>query len=187
MSLRSRAGFRIVREALIACKVKIRFWIVEYSVQRNHLHLIAEADDTYAISRAMRGLSIRIARRVNALMGESGRRIRDRYMMKVLRTPLQTLLALRYVLNNRRRHAAQAGKTFEPDWVDPCSSAIWFDGWCRSVRARDPCPDLERGVFAPRSRLLARDWKLYGALDPAFVPGPLSSRAGPHRRRLNRG
>lgn len=181
--MRSRLGFRIVREALIACKAKIRFRIVEYSVQRNHVHIIAEADDTYAVSRAMRGLSIRIARRVNVLMGEKGSRIRDRYMMKVLRTPMQTLLALRYVLNNRRRHAAQSGKTFGPDWIDPCSSAIWFGGWSRPVRARDPCPDLESGVVAPRSRSLVRDWQLYGALDPAVVPGPLSSRAVAPRRR----
>lgn len=177
-SLRSRRGFRIAREALIAANGKIRFGVVEYSVQRNHLHLIVEAEDTYALSRAMRGLSIRIAKRINALMGERGARIVDRYFMHVLRTPLEVSLALRYVLNNFRRHAAQRGRRVDPRWMDPCSTARWFQGWSGPRRrARDPCPDLQSGVVPARTRVLREDWRLYGPIELAFVPGPERDRA----------
>lgn len=171
--MRKGQCYRIVREALIASNRKIRYRLIHYAIQGNHLHLIVEADDMYALSRAMRGLSIRIARRVNQLMGARGVRIRDRYVMTVLKTPLAVQFALRYVLNNYRRHAATWGRKLPDGWIDPCSSARWFDGWAgRPTRSRDPCPDLPSGIVPPRSDVLRRDWRMYGLLEPSFVPGP---------------
>jgi hypothetical protein len=74
-SLRAKRFLRIVRGALEAANSKFRFGVIEYSLQGNPLHIIAEAEDTYAVSRAVRGISIRIAKRVNAELGESGVRI----------------------------------------------------------------------------------------------------------------
>ncbi|RPI58161.1 MAG: hypothetical protein EHM50_11040 [Lysobacterales bacterium] len=174
-NLRKKHVFRVVREALAAANAKLRFRLVHYSVQGNHLHLIAEADDTYALSRAMRSLSIRIAKRINALMKTRGVRIPERYHMTVIKTPLQMHMTLRYVLNNYRRHAKLWGEHPEPDWVDPCSSAPWFERWVRQpARARDPCPDLDRAISPAKSFLLREAWSAYGLLDPAFVPGPMS-------------
>jgi hypothetical protein len=82
-------------------------------------------------------------------------------------------MALRYVLNNYRRHAAQSKRRCAKGWVDPCSSGIWFDGWSRRpAPTRDPCPDLPRATQRPRTASLRHAWKLYGLLDPSSVPGP---------------
>jgi putative transposase len=171
--LRTRRFLRIVREALVAANEKFRFRVIEYSLQSNHLHMVAEAGDTYAVSRAMRGISISIAKRINAELGTRGVRVAERYFMKPLRTPLQTHLALRYVLNNYRRHAADWREFPRPDWVDPFSSGPWFTGWRGKPRsARDPCPEVARGTRPPRTILLTQHWKQYGLLDPSFVPGP---------------
>ncbi len=173
VKLRYKRAFRIVRGGIVALADKIRFRVIEYSVQGNHLHMIAEGDDTYAVSRAMRSLSIRIARRINQLMGVSGRRIDKRYHMRVLRTPHQVRMALAYVLNNYRRHAAQGKRRCPRGWVDPCSSAIWFPDWMsRPKPARDPCPDLPRGTVPARSDLLRILWKALGLLELEHVPGP---------------
>jgi REP element-mobilizing transposase RayT len=173
VKLRFKRCFRIVREALAALEAKIRFRLIEYSVQNNHLHLIAEADDTYALSRAMRSLSIRIARRINQVMGARGVRITDPYFASVLATPLAVRMALRYVLNNYRRHAAQSKRRCPKGWVDPCSSGIWFDSWASPPWAgSDPCPDLPRGTRRPKTASLRHAWKLYGLLNPSEVPGP---------------
>jgi len=171
--LRTQRFLRIVRTALAAANEKFRFRVIEYSLQNNHLHIVAEAGDTYAVSRAMRGISISVAKRVNAELGARGVRIPDRYFMKPLRTPLETHLALRYVLNNYRRHAADWREFPHPDWVDPFSSGPWFTGWRSKPKpARDPCPELGRGTQPARSILLTQHWKQYGLLDPSFVPGP---------------
>jgi REP element-mobilizing transposase RayT len=179
IGLRPRKSFRIVRSALVAASQKIRFRLIEYSVQGNHLHLIAEADDTYALSRAMRSLSIRIARHINRAMGERGVRIVDRYFMSVLKTPLDVRTALQYVLNNYRRHQAQSKRRCSDGWIDPCSSAIWFQDWSPPPPRvpRDPCPDLPRGTVLPRSNVLCHGRKAWGRIDPSFVPGPFRDRA----------
>src|SRR5690242_17078430 len=44
--------------------------LVHFSVQSNHLHLIVEAADQSALSRAMQGLAIRLARRMNSASGD---------------------------------------------------------------------------------------------------------------------
>ena len=49
------------------------FRIAHYSVQANHLHLIVEAQDARALSRGMRRLAVRLARRVNTLLARRGR------------------------------------------------------------------------------------------------------------------
>jgi hypothetical protein len=167
-----------VRAALVAASQKIRFRLIAYSVQRKHLHLIAEADDKFALSRAIRSLSIRIAKRINQLMQTRGVRIPKRYMLSVLRTKDEVQRALAYVLNNYRRHAAQSRRRVVDGWIDPCSSAVWFDGWCRPPTSTlDPCSDLPRGTVEPRSVVMRHGWKAYGLIDPSFVPGPLRDRA----------
>jgi REP element-mobilizing transposase RayT len=179
VKLRFRQCLRIIRIALVALGDRIRFRLIEFSVQNNHLHLIAEADDRYALSRAMRSLSIRIAKRINQLMGARGVRIPEPYFATLLETPYAVRAALAYVLNNHRRHAAQSKRRCPPDWVDACSSGIWFTGWSRRpTGARDPCPDLPRGTSPPRTALLRHAWKLYGLLDPSFVPGLWRDRQG---------
>jgi REP element-mobilizing transposase RayT len=178
LKLRYKRCFRVVRAALVAASQKIRFRLVAYSVQGNHLHLIAEADDKFALSRAMRSLSIRIAKRINQLMGARGRRIRSRYMLSVLTTKCEVQRALAYVLNNFRRHAAHWRRRMPDGWIDPCSSAVWFDGWSKPpTPTADPCPDMARGTVAPKSVLLRHGWKAYGLIDPSYVPGPLRDRA----------
>jgi REP element-mobilizing transposase RayT len=160
-----------VRAALIAASQKIRFRLVAYSVQGNHLHLIAEADDKFALSRAMRSLSIRIARRINMLMGARGMRIPKRYMLSVLKTKCDVQRALAYVLNNYRKHAAQWRRRMPDGWIDPCSSAVWFDGWSKPpTPTPDPCRDMARGTVAPQSNVLRYGWKAYGLIDPSYVP-----------------
>ena len=64
-SLRGHVVFAQVRKALSQGKERFGFSLVHFSVQSNHLHLIAEAEDARALSRGVQGLSIRIARAVN--------------------------------------------------------------------------------------------------------------------------
>jgi putative transposase len=103
-SLRGPALFAAVRGALARGKQQFGFSLVHFSVQRDHLHLIAEAQDRRALARGMQGLSIRVARAVNAQLGRRGRLFADRYHARALTTPRTVRLALRYVLLNLRKH-----------------------------------------------------------------------------------
>ena len=98
-SLRSDALFATVRRGLSqASRGGLR--LVEFSVQRDHVHLLVEAVDVRVLSRGIQGLAIRIARAVNRVLRRRGRVWIDRFHARALRTPREVRNALVYVLQN---------------------------------------------------------------------------------------
>jgi len=122
-NLRSRRSFRVIAAALRIGGDRFDVRVVEFSVQGNHIHLVVEAPNRRALARAIQGLSIRVAKGLNRMMGRSGRVFDDRYHARVLRTPTEVRHAIHYVLENACKHAAQRGETYAPGYVDPYSSA----------------------------------------------------------------
>ena len=180
-NLRSSRAFRRLRSAFHASLGRFGTQIVDYSVQGNHLHLIVESTDRVELGRAMKGLGVRIAKKMNAMMGTRGQIVVDRYHARPLRNGLEVKRALHYVLNNRRHHEHQRGKTLPDAWIDPYSTARAFDGWrnCSEAlrrRTRDPCRGSPIGVWPPRTELLQRGWRRFGLLNIAHVPGPRANR-----------
>ncbi len=84
--------------------------MTHFSVQGNHIHLLAEAVDRKAMSNGLRALFIRIAKQLNAMMGVQGPRFVDRYHERRLTSPTQARNALRYVLQNHALHLEKMGK-----------------------------------------------------------------------------
>jgi REP element-mobilizing transposase RayT len=182
-SLRGRRLWSAVRRAFVASCDRPRFRIVHFSVQGGHLHLICEAGDREALARGIQGFKIRVARGINARCGRRGTVFGDRYHQRILATPTQCRHALAYVLNNQRHHAFEEGATYPRGRVDPCSSAIYFDGWtlARPRAWRQPGEDEEAPstgppepapVAPPRTWLLRAGWlRGGGPISPDHVPG----------------
>src|SRR6188768_3399409 len=63
-TLRASRVFEAIRDALRAATSE-RFRVVHFSVQSDHVHIIAEASDGDAMSLGLRGLVVRVARAVN--------------------------------------------------------------------------------------------------------------------------
>ncbi len=108
-NLRTRRCFGVLQRAMYAGAVRFGFRLVHYSVMGNHVHLIVEAPDRRALSRAMKGLGVRIARALNRVMKRSGRVVGDRYHAHILRTPSEVKRARNYLLTNARHHYGQVG------------------------------------------------------------------------------
>lgn len=166
-NLRSRRSFRVVEAALTAMLRWRDFHVVHFSVQGNHLHFLVEADDNRALAEGMQGLSVRLAKGLNRLMGRHGKVFADRYHAHVLRTPSEVRRALSYVLLNARSHLARLGERPGQYAVfDAYSSAAWFDGWTTPGAAL-PGPRL---TSPPRTWLLATGWRRHGRPSPLDVP-----------------
>jgi|RhiMethySRZTD1v2_1073278.scaffolds.fasta_scaffold123989_2 REP-associated tyrosine transposase len=172
-SLRGSAMFRSIRNALAGARARFGFRLVHFSVQKDHLHLLAEAQDQRALSRGMQGLTIRVAKAVNRRLARRGRVFADRYHARALTTPREVRWALRYVLSNARKH--ERGRFgLAAGFVDHCSSAPWFDGWRRPrelafvagerLKSRDP------PVVPAETWLLRVGWRRAGALDVDDAP-----------------
>ena len=122
-NLRSARSFRVLRRCLLGAADQFDVRLVEYSIQGNHIHLLAEAADRHRLASAIKGLSVRIARRMNHLMDRRGAVLADRFHSRPLRTPTEVRRARTYIRENARKHAAQRGDRLPPGWVDPHSSA----------------------------------------------------------------
>ena len=167
-SLRNAGVVRAVIESFRAGAARSAFRLLEFSLQDDHLHAIVEADGPAALGRGMKSLASRFAKAVNRGLGRRGPVLRDRYHLHVLRTVREVRNAIRYVLNNARRHRIKAGRApalVAP--VDPASSGAWFHGWRPGVQ-------LPGGIGPPpvarATTWLARvGWRRLGLLDPAEI------------------
>src|SRR5690349_18304919 len=61
--------------------------ITYYCFQENHIHLIVESERNEALSRAMQGLGVRIARNVNKYIGRKGKLFADHYFGRLQKHP----------------------------------------------------------------------------------------------------
>jgi REP element-mobilizing transposase RayT len=147
-SLRAERPFVTLREA-VAMASREEFRVLHFSVQRDHVHLIVEARDRYALSSGARGLAVRLARRLNGAVRRRGALWGDRWNGRDLKTPREVRNALVYVLANFKKHLPGA-----PELLDACSSAAWFDGFVDVSAAR--LEVLRAGLDPPVRR--ARSW-----------------------------
>ena len=144
------------------------FRVCQFSVQRDHIHMLCEANNARALSRGMQGLCIRVAKRLNSVLQRKGAVFADRYHAVILKTPRQVRHALAYVLNNFRRHNEVLGDV-PASLTDDRSSADWFDGF----RNRPACSELDHDapVAGPRTWLLRVGWRRHRLINTSEVPG----------------
>jgi REP element-mobilizing transposase RayT len=169
--LRSRRCFRVLERAFYRGSDRFGGRVCHFSVQHNHIHLIVEADDARALARALQGLSIRMAKGLNRVMGRHGGVFADRFHARSLRTPTEVRNVLVYVLANRHKHRPADQPRTRRGWMDPCSSSAWFEGF-------DPphAPRYYPGPVAPAATwLLTQGYRRGGGplgADEAPAPGP---------------
>lgn len=179
-SLRKREMYNALREATIVAAVRERIRIVHISLQRNHVHLLVEAESKQVLARGMQGFQISAARNINTLLGGRYRRRRgpvvaDRYHLEVITSPRRARHALSYILSNWRKHGEDRWGLASTWLIDPFSSGISFPDWKEledkafmwPIRASyDPLV-----VRRPESWLLREGWKRCGSISASDVPG----------------
>ncbi len=178
-NLRHPDLFGPLREAIYAGSDRFSMRIIHFSVIENHLHFIVEANNVEALARGMQGLAVRLAKRINKVLGRRGKVFTDRYFSRVLCTPSEVRSCLSFVLKNKLRHNRQRGIVHGSRWVDYCSSGERFTGW-KGIEVT--LPDNTLPIGRPSCHLLRRGWKYprgeyIGGLEVDRAPG------GPRRRR----
>lgn len=149
-SLRSKRSFRVLDQAFRVGAQRLGIRLTHYSVQGNHIHLVVEAESRTALSRGMQGLTIRISKGLNRMMGRTGKVFARRFHARVLTTPREVRTVIRYVLENARKH------DLLPSWVahDPYAGGTGLDGRLRPTVFGTAPP-----VAAPATWLLRVGWQ----------------------------
>ena len=159
-SHRTPRAWRVLEGAIRASKGKVGFRVCEFSVQRDHIHLVVEADDRWKLTRGMQGLMIRIAKRLNRLWNDrEGSVFAERYFSLAIKKYSQLRRTVIYVVNNGRKH----GEWTERGEPDPFSSGRWFRHWASGeafLRALRDAP-----VEPPRT------YEIFAGFEVNEVPG----------------
>jgi REP element-mobilizing transposase RayT len=175
-SLQRADAMQIALAAVGAASNRHGMRLIHYSVQSNHLHLLVEADDRASVARGMNALLSPLARALNKLWGRCGQVFPQRYHDEAISTPAQARNALRYVLQNGKKHGHVPRSS-----IDLCSSAPAFDGW----KQRPSIPATPIATLAPPSVwLLTTGWRRHGLISLDELPrrNPAESRR-PERSR----
>jgi REP element-mobilizing transposase RayT len=172
--LRRKDIYLALREATIVAARREDFRIVHMSIQRDHVHLIVEAESKAALSKGVRGFSISAARQINkAITGRGGDRrtgkvIGDRFHARPLTSPRAVRNTIAYVLSNWRHHGEDQTGVARAWKVDPFSSGALFFDWQELADSPIlwPLPPTYHPliVFRARTWLLATGWKRFHPL-----------------------
>jgi REP element-mobilizing transposase RayT len=170
-SLRKRHMYKALREATITAARREqreheigRFRIIHISIQRNHVHLLVEADHKQALSSGMQSFQISAAKHLNSAVSikrETRRRgtvFPDRFHQEIITTPRQARNALAYVLNNWRKHREDQSALTRKWNVDAFSTGPLFAGW--TEREGEPLLWRWRDTYQPLVVYLPDTWLL---------------------------
>jgi REP element-mobilizing transposase RayT len=172
-NLRRRCVYQAVREATLTTARRENFRIVHLSIQRNHIHLLVEADDKCALASGMQGFQISAAKHLNAAISKRtpGPRRRgvvfpDRYHAEIITSPTQARHALNYVMNNWRKHKEDRAPKLSSWKIDWFSTAAMFPGWAeygqKAFFLRGPETYDPLIVYQPTTWLLKEGWRRGG-------------------------
>ena len=125
-NLRTREFHKQFRHAAKQAK-RLGFNLTHYSLQTDHVHLIAEARDNRSLETGMKSLAGRLGRRLRSLVGGQGSVWAGRFHLRVLKTPTEVKRVLQYVLLNRAKHANLI------EHLDEFSSAFAFTEWKKLI------------------------------------------------------
>jgi REP element-mobilizing transposase RayT len=143
---------------------KFGLHILQFSLLRDHIHVVIEAKNNKALSKGMKSLGGRMGKALRAEIGGKGPVFNGRYHLRLLNNPTQTKNAIAYVLLNQSNHEKDIPK------IDFYSSAMHFSEWKALVGRKwstkfaagiepRPLPDY---LSPPNSWLAKEGWKRAG-------------------------
>ncbi len=165
-SLRRGKTFEAITRSFYKYSLREGFRLVHFSVQHDHLHLIAEADSKSGLTQAMQRLMVSLARQLNfvwlKVTGKwTGRVFKERYHQHVIRNPKEARAALLYVLRNVLKHCEiRRGEQ------DRYSSARYFDGFSKAKPQAPP----DKLIVKATAWLLTDGWQASGLIKSYEVP-----------------
>ena len=92
---------------------KHHFYVIHFTLQSNHIHIIAETKDNETLIKGMRSLTNTIVKRI-----DMGALQVERYHLHVLRTPQETSNAVSYVQDNEFKHTGKTNKKFSGKFLE---------------------------------------------------------------------
>jgi hypothetical protein len=107
-SLTGKGPTKIIEDVFAAADGRFGLTILQHSILRDHVHLIVKARNARTLSRGMKGLQVRFARRLNGFWEREGNVFADRFESRVLESPTALRAARREPCSWRRDQGMQS-------------------------------------------------------------------------------
>jgi REP element-mobilizing transposase RayT len=131
-NLRSQRSFNVLKRIFAKAADRFDTRIIHFAVLGNHIHLIIESSDRVMLWRAMKGLGVRIAKRMNRMMNRRGQVIDDRYDARIIQSRRGACRVIRYVRENHRKHFGKPDEWRTGVTIDE------FSSWAKAVVLPEP-------------------------------------------------
>ena len=92
--------------------------IIHYSLEHDHIHLYAEANDNLVLAKSMKALGGSLVKKINFYFKTKGRCYKTRYHLRILRSATEVKNVINYILKNGIKH--RRTKSI----IDPYNSAL---------------------------------------------------------------
>jgi REP element-mobilizing transposase RayT len=124
--VRNKETLRLLKRAILNAR-KQGLSVIHFSLQSNHVHIIAEAISNQNLTKGMLSLTVTMAKGL-----QKGKVQIERYHLHVLRTVRETKNAVEYVCFNRQKH--EKGNSSVIDDYSTFPSLAWIRGYARKFR-----------------------------------------------------
>lgn len=101
--VRSDAFYEVFKRG-IKNSARFDFKILSFSIESNHIHLIAEAGNSDNLTLGMKSLTCTLSKGLNLIKNTNGKTQIERFHLHILKNPQEARNAINYVLFNHEKH-----------------------------------------------------------------------------------
>jgi REP element-mobilizing transposase RayT len=139
-NLRSKVFYKEIRQGMKRARI-LGIRIIHFSVQRDHVHMLIEAENKKQLGESMRALSISLSKRFSFTLKKKVKALKNRYHLHILKSLQEIKNATNYILHNGQKHGIT-------DVHDFYSTAINFSDFRASDAFFQFMDDLQ-SILAP--------------------------------------
>lgn len=101
--IQNKSILKALRYAI--CRARIQgLKIIHYSLEHNHIHLYAEADNNEVLAKGMKAFGVCLVKRINKFFKTVGTVYKHRYHLRILKSASDVKNVINYILKNGIKH-----------------------------------------------------------------------------------
>jgi REP element-mobilizing transposase RayT len=117
-NLRNKILYKEIRASFKRARL-LGIRIIHFSVQRDHIHFLIEAQNKTQLGQSMRVLSISLTKRLSQVLKKKIKALKTRYHLHILESLKEINNVANYIKNNGQKHRVTLTKDFFSSHISP--------------------------------------------------------------------
>jgi len=117
-NLRNKILYKEIRASFKRARL-LGIRIIHFTVQRDHIHFLIEAQNKKQLGQSMRALSISLTKRLSRVLAKKIKALKTRYHLHILKSLKEIKNVANYIQNNGKKHRVVLNKDFYSSHISP--------------------------------------------------------------------